>query len=221
MRKKIIGVLLTAIIWLGLGFGFVSASRVSEIIQYHFQFSSINWVKTTKTDSKNITTDIWYLLKQCESYLTTNVTSLLDNESTRRKNLNSYIADWTSLVSALWYQKNKLNVQLQNTATKIQSCQNQLTSANERYLESLKSKNELSFNRAIDKAKSARKCIWEEQVSQSAIKSLLDQVQNYSSKIERRNSYLKSNQSLIIRHYDVLKSSLLKELYPIAVELES
>lgn len=219
MRKKIIGVLLTAIIW--LGFGFVSASRVSEIIQYHFQFSSINWVKTTKTDSKNITTDIWYLLKQCESYLTTNVTSLLDNESTRRKNLNSYIADWTSLVSALWYQKNKLNVQLQNTATKIQSCQNQLTSANERYLESLKSKNELSFNRAIDKAKSARKCIWEEQVSQSAIKSLLDQVQNYSSKIERRNSYLKSNQSLIIRHYDVLKSSLLKELYPIAVELES
>ena len=219
MRKKIIGVLLTAIIW--LGFGFVSASRVSEIIQYHFQFSSINWVKTTKTDSKNITTDIWYLLKQCESYLTTNVTTLLDNESTRRKNLNSYIADWTSLVSALWYQKNKLNVQLQNTATKIQSCQNQLTSANERYLESLKSKNELSFNRAIDKAKSARKCIWEEQVSQSAIKSLLDQVQNYSSKIERRNSYLKSNQSLIIRHYDVLKSSLLKELYPIAVELES
>ncbi len=219
MRKKIIGVLLTAIIW--LGFGFVSASRVSEIIQYHFQFSSINWVKTTKTDSKNITTDIWYLLKQCESYLQTNVTSLLNNESTRRNNLNSYIADWTSLVSALWYQKNKLNIQLQNTATKIQSCQNQLTSANERYLESLKSKNELSFNRAIDKAKSARKCIWEEQVSQSAIKSLLDQVQNYSSKIERRNSYLKSNQSLIIRHYDVLKSSLLKELYPIAVELES
>ena len=219
MRKKIIGVLLTAIIW--LGFGFVSASRVSEIIQYHFQFSSINWVKTTKTDSKNITTDIWYLLKQCESYLTTNVTTLLDNESTRRKNLNSYIADWTSLVSALWYQKNKLNIQLQNTATKIQSCQNQLTSANERYIESLKTKNELSFNRAVDKAKSARKCIWEEQVSQSAIKSLLDQVQNYSSKIERRNSYLKSNQSLIIRHYDVLKSSLLKELYPIAVELES
>ena len=219
MRKKIIGVLLTAIIW--LGFGFVSASRVSEIIQYHFQFSSINWVKTTKTDSKNITTDIWYLLKQCESYLQTNVTSLLNNESTRRNNLNSYIADWTSLVSALWYQKNKLNIQLQNTATKIQSCQNQLTSANERYIESLKTKNELSFNRAVDKAKSARKCIWEEQVSQSAIKSLLDQVQNYSSKIERRNSYLKSNQSLIIRHYDVLKSSLLKELYPIAVELES
>jgi hypothetical protein len=219
MRKKIIGVLLTAIIW--LGFGFVSASRVSEIIQYHFQFSSINWVKSNKIDNKDITTDIWYLLKQCESYLTTNVTSLLDNESTRRKNLNAYIADWTSLVRALWYQKNKLNIQLQNTATKIQSCQNQLTSANERYIESLKTKNELSFNRAVDKAKSARKCIWEEQVSQSAIKSLLDQVQNYFSKIERRNSYLKSNQSLIIRHYDVLKSSLLKELYPIAVELES
>ena len=219
MRKKIIGVLLTAIIW--LGFGFVSASRVSEIIQLHFQLSSISWVKSNKIDNKDITTDIRYLLKQCESYLTTNVTSLLDNESTRRKNLNAYIADWTSLVSALWYQKNKLNIQLQNTATKIQSCQNQLTSANERYIESLKNKNELSFNRAVDKAKSARKCIWEEQVTQSAVRSLLDQVQNYSTSIERRNSYLKNNQSLIIRHYDVLKSSLLKELYPIAVELES
>jgi hypothetical protein len=39
MKKKSIGILLTAIIF--LGFGFVSASRVTEIVEYHFQLSSI------------------------------------------------------------------------------------------------------------------------------------------------------------------------------------
>ena len=218
MRKKIIGILFTAIIW--LGFGFASASRVSEIIQYHFQLSSINWV-AGKTDGKNITTDIWYLLSQSEDYLKQNMSSLLDNESTRRKNLNTYISDWVSLLNALGYQKNKLNNQLQATASKIQQCQNQLTTANQKYVTSIQYKNEMGFKQSINSAKLARKCIWEEQVNQSAIKTLLQQVQNYTTKIEKRNSYLKGNQSLILRHYDVLKPSLLKELYPISIQLES
>jgi hypothetical protein len=48
---------------------------------------------SSKTDSKNITTDIWYLFSQSESYLKENMSSLLDNESTRRTNLNNYIVD--------------------------------------------------------------------------------------------------------------------------------
>ena len=218
MRKKILGILLTAIIC--LGFGFVSASRVSEIIQYHFQLSSIDWVMS-KTDGKNITTDIWYLFSQSEEYLNKNIASLLNNESTRRTNLNNYILDWRSLLNALGYQKNRLNNELQKSASKIQQCQNQLTSANQRYLTSFKSKNEVGFNQSINTAKLARKCIGEEQVSQSAIKTLLQQVQSYTTKIEKRNNYLKNNQSLIIRHYDILKPSLLKTLYPISVQLES
>ena len=218
MRKKILGILLTAIIC--LGFGFVSASRVSEIIQYHFQLSSIDWVMS-KTDGKNITTDIWYLFSQSEEYLNKNIASLLNNESTRRTNLNNYILDWRSLLNALGYQKNRLNNELQKSASKIQQCQNQLTSANQRYVTSLKSKNEVGFNQSINTAKLARKCIWEEQVSQSATKTLLQQVQSYTTKIEKRNNYLKNNQSLIIRHYDILKPSLLKTLYPISVQLES
>ena len=218
MRKKILGILLTAIIC--LGFGFVSASRVSEIIQYHFQLSSIDWVMS-KTDGKNITKDIWYLFSQSEEYLNKNIASLLNNESTRRTNLNNYILDWRSLLNALGYQKNRLNNELQKSASKIQQCQNQLTSANQRYLTSLKSKNEVGFNQSINTAKLARKCIWEEQVSQSATKTLLQQVQSYTTKIEKRNNYLKNNQSLIIRHYDILKPSLLKTLYPISVQLES
>ena len=219
MRRKIVGILLTAIIC--LGFGFASASRVSEIIQYHFQLSSIDWVMSSKTDSKNITTDIWYLFSQSESYLKENMSSLLDNESTRRTNLSNYIVDWSSLLNALGYQKNKLNNALQTSAKKIQNCQNQLTSANQRYLTSLKSKNEAVFNQSVNTAKLARKCIWEEQVSQSVTKTLLQQVQTYTTKIEKRNNYLKNNQALILRHYDVLKPSLLKTLYPISVELES
>ena len=215
MRRKIVGIL-TAIIC--LGFGFASASRVSEIIQYHFQLSSIDWVMSSKTDSKNITTDIWYLFSQSEGYLKENMSSLLDNESTRRTNLSNYIVDWSSLLNALGYQKNKLNNALQTSAKKIQ---NQLTSANQRYLTSLKSKNEAVFNQSVNTAKLARKCIWEEQVSQSVTKTLLQQVQTYTTKIEKRNNYLKNNQALILRHYDVLKPSLLKTLYPISVELES
>ena len=219
MKKKSIGILLTAIIF--LSFGFVSASRVTEIVEYHFQLSSIYWVKTNIPDTQNITTNIWYLLTQSDKYLKENMATLLNDESTRRSNLNTYISDWSRLLNALWYQKNKLNNQLQNSASKIQSCQNQLTAANQKYLTSLNNRNEMGFNQSVANAKAARNCIVEEQVNQSSAKSLLNQVQNYTDRITRRNSYLKNNQTLILRHYDILKPSLLRELYPISIELES
>ncbi len=219
MKKKSIGIVLTAIIF--LSFGFVSASRVTEIVEYHFQLSSIYWVKTNIPDTQNITTNIWYLLTQSDKYLKENMATLLNDESTRRSNLNTYISDWSRLLNALWYQKNKLNNQLQNSASKIQSCQNQLTAANQKYLTSLNNRNEMGFNQSVANAKAARNCIVEEQVNQSSAKSLLNQVQNYTDRITRRNSYLKNNQTLILRHYDILKPSLLRELYPISIELES
>ena len=208
-------------VFIFLGISITSASRVSEIIQYHFQYSSINWVKSSKTDTKNITTDIWYLLTQSNNYLKQDIAQLLDKEDTRKTNLNGYIVDWSSLISALGYQKNKLNNDLEKTTTKIQTCQNQLTTANQKYVTSLNSKNEYQFNQAVDNAKKAKRCIWEEQVNQSVEKTLLQQVQEYLTKIEKRHTYLKNNQALIIRHYDILKPSLLRELYSIAVELES
>ena len=219
MKKKSIGIVLTAIIF--LSFGFVSASRVTEIVEYHFQLSSIYWVKTNIPDTQNITTNIWYLLTQSDKYLKENMATLLNDESTRRSNLNTYISDWSRLLNALWYQKNRLNNQLQNSASKIQSCQNQLTAANQKYLTSLNNRNEMGFNQSVANAKAARNCIVEEQVNQSAAKSLLNQVQNYTDRITRRNTYLKNNQTLILRHYDILKPSLLRELYPISIELES
>ena len=71
MKKKSIGIVLTAIIF--LSFGFVSASRVTEIVEYHFQLSSIYWVKTNIPDTQNITTNIWYLLTQSDKYLKENM----------------------------------------------------------------------------------------------------------------------------------------------------
>ena len=91
----------------------------------------------------------------------------------------------------------------------------------QKYLSSLNNRNEMGFNQSVANAKAARNCIVEEQVNQSSAKSLLNQVQNYTDRITRRNSYLKNNQTLILRHYDILKPSLLRELYPISIELES
>ena len=218
MKRKIIGIVLTAIIC--SCFDFASAARLTEIIQYHFQLSSVYGVKSS-SDSKSINTNLWYLLKESEKHLQENMETLLKEESTRRKNLNAYITDWTKLMNALWYWKNRLNNELQNVASKIQYCQNQLTNANQKFITSLNIKNEAAFNQAVNIAKASRKCIWEEQVTQSSTRSLLNLVQNYTTKIEKRHNYLKNNQTLIIRHYDVLKPSLLKELYPISVELEN
>jgi uncharacterized protein YaaW (UPF0174 family) len=53
------------------------------------------------------------------------------------------------------------------------------------------------------------------------VKTLLAHVQSYLTSVTRRVNYLKNNQSLILKHYDILKPSLLKELYPIAVQLEN
>lgn len=219
MKKQVIGMFAIAL------FGTISiasASRVTEIIQYHFQFWTKAGVKYESTEvAKGDISDLWYVLTQSDYFLKENILNLLSDPSERSSNLTRYLRDGASLTNALWYQKNVLNSELQQTTSKIQLCQNQLTSANQQYTTSLNSKNENWFYQAIDKAKKARSCLWEEQVRQSAVKTLLAQVQNYLTLVQRRTTYLKNNQNLILKHYEILKPSLLKELYPIAVQLEN
>ena len=217
MKKQVIGILAIAL----LGFSFTSASRVTEIIQYHFQYWTKMWVEyVSTTNAKWDYSDLWYVLSQSDYFLKENISQLLDSNE-RSTNLTRYLRDGTSLTNALWYHKNSLNSELQTIANKIQNCENQLSRANQLYTTSLSSRNENGFNQAVQSAQSARSCLWELQAQQSAVKTLLSQVDTYSTLINRRTTYLKNNQSLILKHYDILKPSLLRELYPIAVQLEN
>lgn len=53
-----------------------------------------------------------------------------------------------------------------------------------------------------------------------AIQTLIVQVKSNQNAITPRITYLKNNKELIIKHYDILKPSLLAELYKISVMLE-
>ncbi len=53
-----------------------------------------------------------------------------------------------------------------------------------------------------------------------AIQTLITQVKSNQNAITPKITYLKNNKELIIKHYDILKPSLLAELYKISVMLE-
>ncbi len=53
-----------------------------------------------------------------------------------------------------------------------------------------------------------------------AIQTLIAQLKSNQNEITPRITYLKNNKELIIKHYDILKPSLLAELYKISVMLE-
>ena len=53
-----------------------------------------------------------------------------------------------------------------------------------------------------------------------AIQTLIAQVKSNQNAITPRITYLKNNKELIIKHYDILKPSLLAKLYKISVMLE-
>lgn len=55
----------------------------------------------------------------------------------------------------------------------------------------------------------------------NAIQNLLSKLQWNQKNISPRVTYLKNNKELIIKHYDILKPSLLAELYKISVMLEN
>ena len=219
MKKQVIGILAIAV------FGCISiasASRVTEIIQYHFQYWTNAGVKYESNETaKWDNADLWFILSQADNFLKENITKLLSNSEDRSSNFSRYLTDGIWLINALGYQKNSLNNELQSIARKIQLCENQLSTANQQYRSSLDNWNENGFYQAVEKAKKARSCLWEEYVSQNAVKTLLAHVQSYLTSVTRRVNYLKNNQSLILKHYDILKPSLLKELYPIAVQLEN
>lgn len=54
----------------------------------------------------------------------------------------------------------------------------------------------------------------------SATQNLLSKLQSNQHAIEPRFTYLNTNKDLILKHYDILKPSLLAELYKISVMLE-
>jgi hypothetical protein len=45
-------------------------------------------------------------------------------------------------------------------------------------------------------------------------------LEKYEIPTEKRVTYLRNNQSLIVKHYEILKPKLLSELYSIAVQLD-
>ena len=53
-----------------------------------------------------------------------------------------------------------------------------------------------------------------------AIQTLIAKVKLNQNTVSPRIIYLKNNKELIIKHYDILKPSLLAELYKISVMLE-
>lgn len=214
MKKYLIySFIVLGFLWVNIA----SATKVIEVINDHFQYDRL---QSQNINVKGDYTDLWFVLSQSEDFLNTNITQMLSSSEERSSNLSAYLRDGTSLQSALNYHSNSLTVELQQVENKIQLCKTQLSTANQLYVNSFKTRNENGFNSAVNSAQRARSCLWEQEVRQSALNNLLSQVKSYLSYVSKRTNYLKNNQSLILRHYDILKPSLLKELYPIAVELE-
>lgn len=218
MLRKKIGIALIGIICL-ITTGLASA-HLEKVIQLHFQYGAHqSLLSGNSIDASKNTTDLWFLFSEAENFIQTDIAQLLDSDQ-REQYLVNYLRDGENLLAELNSQQRNLEVELQTIENKMTSCQSSLDAANALFSISLQNNQENWFYRSVDQAKKARSCLGEQFVMKSATQNLLSKLQSNQHAIEPRFTYLNTNKDIILKHYDILKPSLLAELYKISVMLE-
>ena len=217
LQKISISVFLVLILWTWT-FSFWS---FISLIEEHFSLARGNQSPTTfsSADQREKNTDLRFLFAESERFLSQDINLLL-GASDRETTLENYLIDGENILSSLNYLESSLINEESTITSTRNTCEAQLNQANTLYSTSINSNDESWFLSSVESAKEARTCIAEQHVNLASLQALRNKRDRYAQIINARVSYLRNNQDLIIRHYDILKPQLLSNLYKISVDLE-
>lgn len=190
-------------------------------MEEHFSLARGNQSPTTfsSTAQREKNTDLRFLFAESERFLSQDINLLL-GASDRETTLENYLIDGENILSSLNYLESSLINEESTITSTRNTCEAQLNQANTLYSTSINSNDENWFLSSVESAKEARTCIAEQHVNLASLQALRNKRDRYVQIINARVSYLRNNQDLIIRHYDILKPQLLSNLYKISVDLE-
>ena len=190
-------------------------------MEEHFSLARGNQSPTTfsSANQREKNTDLRFLFTESERFLSQDINLLL-GASDRETTLENYLIDGENILSSLNYLESGLINEESTITSTRNTCEMQLNQANTLYSTSINSNDENWFLSSVESAKEARTCIAEQHVNLASLQALRNKRDRYAQIINTRVSYLRNNQDLIIRHYDVLKPQLLSNLYKISVDLE-
>ena len=217
LKKISISVFLVLIFWTWT-FSFWS---FISLMEEHFSLARGNQSPTmfSSADQREKNTDLRFLFAESERFLSQDINLLL-GASDRETTLENYLIDGENILSSLNYLESSLINEESTITSTRNTCEAQLNQANTLYSTSINSNEENWFLSSVESAKEARTCIAEQHVNLASLQALRNKRDRYAQIINTRVSYLRNNQDLIIRHYDVLKPQLLSNLYKISVDLE-
>ena len=217
LQKISISVFLVLILWTWT-FSFWS---FISLMEEHFSLARGNQSPTTfsSADQRERNTDLRFLFAESERFLSQDINLLLGG-SDRETTLENYLIDGENILSSLNYLESSLINEESTITSTRNTCEAQLNQANTLYSTSINSNDENWFLSSVESAKEARTCIAEQHVNLASLQALRNKRDRYAQIIDARVSYLRNNQDLIIRHYDILKPQLLSNLYKISVDFE-
>ena len=217
LKKISISVFLVLIFWTWT-FSFWS---FISLMEEHFSLARGNQSPTmfSSADQREKNTDLRFLFAESERFLSQDINLLL-GASDRETTLENYLIDGENILSSLNYLESSLINEESTITSTRNTCEAQLNQANTLYSTSINNNDENWFLSSVESAKEARTCIAEQHVNLASLQALRNKRDRYAQIINTRVSYLRNNQDLIIRHYDVLKPQLLSNLYKISVDLE-
>lgn len=217
LQKIGISIFLVLILWTWT-FSFWS---FISLMEEHFSLARGNQSPTTfsSTNQREKNTDLRFLFAESERFLSQDINLLLGG-SDRETTLENYLIDGENILSSLNYLESSLINEESTITSTRNTCEAQLNQANTLYSTSINSNDENWFLSSVESAKEARTCIAEQHVNLASLQALRNKRDRYAQIINARVSYLRNNQDLIIRHYDILKPQLLSNLYKISVDLE-
>lgn len=195
---------------------------MSTWVQIHFRYAHLNSSSSfVHAEQKPFLEDqesVRVLFAQIKSFLAKDLSQLLES-SQRAENLSQYLKEGAILVQKIPYYEYRFQSDLERIELQMATCEELLERANLLFSESLEHDNESTFTTALERAQEARTCLGKQYVLKRATQTLLDKLQSAQTTLTPQLHYLQMNQELIIKHYDILKPSLLSELYRLSLQV--
>lgn len=178
-----------------------------ELINSHIKFWNHNM-----DFNENWSTILW-TIKNLKYLLTLNVAQEMDMTENKEKYLNDYLNNIAETLHIANQKIDELDTKISEFDSKMQVCLTQKESSDSDFFYSLEINDDLRMQDAVKSSIENWKCIWENRVEVNYRKVLLSTTSYYNTLLQKKYNYIFPKKDIIITHFDLMKDSLLEELF--------
>lgn len=169
------------------------------------------WVNAIDVDMDN--SSLLWIIKNLKYLLMLDVVQEMDMSNDKAGFLDKYLNDIYQILYTSNLSISALNSQISIYSVKMETYAAQKKDSDQNFFYSLETTDDTQMRNAVQKSVENERQIWENRVQVNARKTLSNIIAYYNKLLQKKYDYIYPKKSLIVKNFDLMKDSLLEELF--------